>query len=67
MSHDERKPSYDEIKHNYNTIRKMTVVRPRTHATTNMTNVKGGRGKEIILKIHLIKLLIMCPFHMHSS
>ena len=33
----------------------MTVVHPRTHATTNMmTSVKGGRGKEIILKIHLI-------------
>ena len=29
----------------------MTVVHPQTHATTNMTNVKGGRGKEIILKV----------------
>ena len=41
----------------------MTVVHPRAHATKNMTNVKGGRGKKIILKIHLIKQLIMCPFH----
>ena len=31
-------------------IRKMTVVRLWTHATTSMTNVKGGRGKEIISK-----------------
>ena len=30
----------------------MSVVHPRAHATTNMTEVKGGRGKEIILKIH---------------
>ena len=36
----------------------MTVVYPRTHVTTNMTDVKGGRGKEIILKIHLIKLCV---------
>ena len=43
-------------------IRKMTIVHPRAHATTNMTNVKGGRGKEIILKIHF-KQLITCPFH----
>ena len=40
----------------------MTVLHPQAHATTNMTSVKGGRGKEIILKIHF-KQLIMCPFH----
>ena len=38
-------------------------MHPRAHATTNMTNVKGEHGKEVILKIHLIKQLIMHPFH----
>ena len=37
----------------YTVIRKMTVVHPRAHATANMTNVKGGHGKEIIYYYYL--------------
>ena len=47
----------------------MIVVPPQTHATTNMTIVKGARGKKIISHCNhvvITLLLIIIILHYHN-